>query len=80
MNYNDLTKKQIISLHNDALHYITEQQERIDKAIEYIKRNQARLPMGFDEYTYRPMVSDEVVLAKELLDILQGSDKEWVIA
>jgi len=42
-------------------------QQRIDKAIEYIKENSAFLED--DEY--------EVFNKKELLDILQGSDKEW---
>lgn len=41
-------------------------QQRIDKAIEYIKENSAFLED--DEY--------EVFNKKELLDILQGSDKE----
>ena len=37
MNYNDLTKKQIISIHKDSLEYIKDQEKEIERLKEDIK-------------------------------------------
>lgn len=64
-NLKDFNKK--LQATKDRLDkYDKENQMKIDKAIEYIKENSAFLEN--DEY--------EVFNKKELLDILQGSDKE----
>ena len=53
---------------NDDLHH------RIDKAIEYIEKNKAKLPQRRDDFTCEIVYSDEVVLANGLLRILKGRE------
>ena len=60
---------QVVGLEAENIHLKNENERlqiRIDKAIKYINENSAFLEN--DEY--------EVLNKKELLDILQGSDKE----
>lgn len=47
---------------------------RINKAIEYIEKNKAKLPQRRDDFTCEIVYSDEVVLANGLLRILKGRE------
>lgn len=53
---------------------MNELEDRIDKAIEYIEDNKAKLPQRRDDFTCEVVYSDEVVLANELLEILKGEE------
>ena len=49
------------------------QANRIDKAIEYIEENAKPF---IDDYGY-VLTNDKMIYSDEILEILQGSDKEW---
>ena len=66
MDYDELTKEQIISIHKDALNCIKEQQQRINKAIEYIEQKNKWYKN--EEY--------KLLKTSELLKILKGEDNE----
>lgn len=63
MNYDKMTKEQVIGLLKDALEYIGKQEDRINKAIEYIE-------------SYIPNYDFDKTNLIKLLEILKGSDKE----
>ena len=90
MNYDKLTKEQLLGIHKDTLEYLNEQeqeierlkeeymilqnasdeveeelQQRINKAIEYIK-----------QHNYPQLDEMDYYSKSELLDILKGADKE----
>ncbi len=52
--------------------------ERLNNIIkevrEYIEKSKARLPQGRNDFTCEVVYSDEVVLAKELLEILNKGE------
>ena len=64
MNYDKLAKEQVISIFKDALECIKEQQEKIDKAIEYIQENCTEYGEG--KWAYRTINADNVI------EILKG--------
>lgn len=88
MDYNDLTKKQIISIHKDALEYIKEQQQEIER----LKLLKERYQLEKENYKTRIDKAIEVIdlvkpelwnisnkMTYRLLDIkniLLGVDKE----
>jgi len=76
--------------HEDMLNLLEQiriKQEEKDKEIErlkniikeireYIEKEKAKLPLGRNDFTCEMVYSDEVVLANELLEILdKGSDE-----
>ena len=80
---NDKLRKEIERLNNDikVLLKENENKERVIKAQdniikevrEYIEKSKSKLPLGINDFTCEMVYSDEVVLANELLEIL---DKE----
>jgi len=78
MNYDKLTKEQIISILKDALNCIKEQQQRIDDAIEYIENNDLYyqdVDYDYEENMTLLSPSDEDARAI-LLSILKGEEND----
>lgn len=66
---NDLLEKR-----NEELNKEVERLNNIIKEVrEYIEKSKSKLPLGINDFTCEMVYSDEVVLANELLKIL---DKE----
>ena len=76
LEYVDLTRKQMKIL----LNYITNLQEIIDKAIEYIKENIADIDFikkEYDEKTLKnPDIETTFIDIENLLNILKGSENK----
>ena len=53
-----------------------QQKENIIKEVrEYIEKEKAKLPLGRNDFTCEMVYSDEVILANELLEILDKENK-----
>ena len=55
----------------ELIYYINKQKEVLDKIKEYIEKNKTKLYQGRNEFTCEIQYSDEVVKAKDILELLE---------